>query len=305
MYKAWLLRLHRWTTLLFSLPLAAIILTGLILSFQPMVQNLSIQPGSIDPARIDALIQRHDPDGKARGLFIDPYSRRMTLQGGATVDLTTGAATAPDSSLANLFQWARRTHERLIGLPWLVAASTIAMLALMSLGVLMGLPRNLRNSVSGWHKSAAWFTLPLIVLSPLTGLCLTFGVTFQGAGVAASGKPVPLRAAIQMVAQSHDLAGLMSLGQRGGRQMALIDEGGGSRAFQVTDQGLTELPPNWPRLIHEGNWSDIAGSTINAVISLVFVTLMSTGLFIWAQRKLRRPRRVRAKAEGGVGGAVA
>ena len=59
----------------------------------------------------------------------------------------------------------------------LVISSTIAMVVVMCLGILMGLPK-LRNSLSGWHKGTAWFTLPLIVLSPLTGLCLAFGWTF-------------------------------------------------------------------------------------------------------------------------------
>jgi hypothetical protein len=50
------------------------------------------------------------------------------------------------SNLADLFLWARLTHERLLGQSWLVTSSTVAMIAIMSLGILMGLPR-LRNSL--------------------------------------------------------------------------------------------------------------------------------------------------------------
>ena len=298
MYKALLLRFHRWTTLIFSLPLAAIILTGLVLSFEPMVQELSIKPGTLDAARVISLIQRQDPDGKARGLFIDSGAGTLTLQGSKSIDLATGEPSTASSATAGVFQWARRTHERLLGYGWLVSASTFAMLLLMVFGILMGLPR-LRNSLSGWHKGVAWFALPLIVLSPLTGLFLAYNITFQGttprAGAAAGGKPPTLVEAVQIVAKSHDISRMTSLGQRGGRLMARINEDGSARAFQVTADGATELPRNWPRLIHEGNWSNLLGSLLNVITSLALITLLSTGMTIWAKRSLR-PRRRRAAA---------
>ena len=86
-----LLRLHRWITLVFALPLLAIILTGLILSFEPAVQVSSIKPQSVDAARVVDLIKRYDPDGKARGVSINaaegasPAGRRP-----AEIDLESG-----------------------------------------------------------------------------------------------------------------------------------------------------------------------------------------------------------------------
>ena len=44
--------------------------------------------------------------------------------------------------------------ERLLGQQWLVIASTVAMLAVMLIGIAMGFPR-LRNNLAGWHKGAA------------------------------------------------------------------------------------------------------------------------------------------------------
>lgn len=180
MNKPLLLTLHRWITLVFALPLLAIIATGLILSFEPLVQVSGISGPAIDAGRIVELVKRYDPDSKARGLSVNAASQRMTLQGAGTsaIDLATGEPAAAGSSLPDLFLWARVTHERLLGQAWLVTSSTIAMVSLMVLGLLMGLPR-LRNSLSGWHKGTAWFTLPLILLSPLTGLCMAFGLTFQ------------------------------------------------------------------------------------------------------------------------------
>ena len=135
MLQAYLLRFHRWITLVFALPLLVIILTGLILSFQPMVQNLSIKPGSLDAGKLESIIRQNDPDGKARGLSIDPYANtlRLQVQGAAVdVDLATGARATAPSGLRDVFQWARRTHQRLIsGFGWLVTLSTSAMLVVM------------------------------------------------------------------------------------------------------------------------------------------------------------------------------
>jgi uncharacterized iron-regulated membrane protein len=288
MKNALLLKLHRWTTITFALPLAAIILTGLVLSFEPMVQSLSIAPGSLDAVRLDALIQQHDPDGKARGLSIEPAAQQLNFQGGPTVDLRTGELAQSRSSLAAFFLWSRRTHERLIGgMGWLVTASTIAMLVVMCIGLLMGLPK-LRNSLAGWHKGVAWFTLPLIILSPLTGLFLAFGVTFQSGGAPTRGRPLPLREGARIVAQTHDPSRILSVGPRGGRLLARLDENGGFKTYEITAEGTRELPSNWPRLLHEGNWSSVIGSLLNIITSLALVTLLCTGLYMWASRTLRR-----------------
>jgi uncharacterized iron-regulated membrane protein len=298
--KPVLLKLHRWITLVFALPLLAIIATGLILSFEPMVQVNGIGAQPIEAPRLVELIKRYDPDGKARGLAINSGAKRLTLQGiGApAIDLATGEPAAATSSLSDLFLWARFTHERLLGQGWLVTTSTIAMIVLMLLGSFMGLPR-LRNTLSGWHKGTAWFALPLILLSPLTGLCLAFGLTFQAAPAPASGgKPVALPDAVRMVAQSYDLAQVISIGVRGGRMMARLYEGGELRAYAVNSADVAALPRNWPRLIHEGNWSAMIASPLNVITSLALLGLLSTGLLIWARRKLRR-RKGRPVEQGG------
>lgn len=300
MSKPLLLTLHRWITLIFALPLLVIIATGLILSFEPIAQVSSISGAPIEAARIAELVKRYDPDGKARGLSINAAGRRITLQGpaGAMIDLVTGDSMATGSALSDLFVWTRRTHERLLGQEWLVVSSTVGMVLLMALGILMGLPR-LRNTLSGWHKATAWFTLPLILLSPLTGLCMAFGLTLQSGSAPAGGRPLPLPDAVAMVAASHDLSHVISIGMRGGRMMARIYEDGELRAYSIGSSGVTPLPRNWPRLIHEGNWSAVFASSLNIITSIALLMLLSTGLLIWARRKLRKPR-PRAGRQAGV-----
>ncbi|MHB0767154.1 PepSY domain-containing protein [Bradyrhizobium sp. 5.13L] len=292
MSKPLLLALHRWITLVFALPLLTIIATGLILSFEPLVQVSGISGPAIESGRIVELVKRYDPNSNARGLSINAAAQRMTLQGAGApaIDLATGEVAASRSSLPDLFLWARVTHERLLGQAWLVKSSTIAMVTLMLLGVLMGLPR-LRNTLSGWHKGTAWLALPLTLLSPLTGLCMALGLTFQSIAAPAGGRPVALPDAVRMVADSHELSHVISIGARGGRMMARIYEDGELRAYAVNSSGVTPLPRNWPRLIHEGNWSALIASPLNVVTSIALLILLSTGLLIWTRRKLRKPRR--------------
>ncbi len=314
MLQAYLLRLHRWITLVFALPLLVVIFTGLILSFQPIVQTVAIKPGSLTLEKIDGLIAKHDPENKARGLFIDPYENSFSLigvgpEGSIDVDLSTGQDVEEDSVLSEWMSWSRRVHQRLINnMGWLVNLSTAAMLVLAALGVAMGWPR-IRNTISGWHKATGWFLLPLIVISPLTGLFMAYGISFNPApaprpaapaaeqtGTAPAARtarpapaaPVQMRDLVRQIAEKHDLSTLSSIGNRGGRMLVRINESGMSRAYTVTPQGLAPLPGNWPRLIHEGNWAGVWSGLINVITSIALLGLLFTGLFIWARRTFRR-----------------
>lgn len=318
MNKVLLLKIHRWISITFALPLAAIIVTGLILSFEPIVQVQGVMPHSVDAAKVIGLIQQFDPAGTARGISINASAQRLRLQGGnlPEIDLASGKAATSNDALSGLFLWARRSHERLIGLSWLVTASTVTMVATMVIGILMGLPR-LRNTLSGWHKGTAWFTLPLILLSPITGLMMAFGVTLQSASAptpgarppaaastaprpagtgATTGTPFTLVDAVRQVSQTHDLAAVTSIASRGGRMMARIFDGGELRAYSVSAKGVTALPRNWPRLLHEGNGAAIVTGSLNVAISIVLFGLLATGLLIWGRRQMRRRPRPMASS---------
>jgi len=283
-----LLKLHRWIGLLFSLPLLAVILTGLILSVEPIIQGRGLPSGLVDADRLTGLMTRYDPDGKARGLAINATGQQLRLLGvnAPAIDLTTGEAAAASDATGDLMLWARRTHERLLGYEWLVIGSTIAMTLIMLIGVLMGVPR-LRNSLAGWHKGAAWFTLPLLLLSPLTGLCMAFGLTFH------SGPPperltLKLPDAVRLMAKDHDLSHLTMIANRGGRMMARIYKDGELRAYGFTATGAAPMPRNWPRLLHEGNWSAWLSGSLNVVVSVVLLGLLISGVWLWSRRQLRR-----------------
>lgn len=305
MSKPLLLRLHRWITLVFALPLLIVIFTGLILSFQPIVQTVSISPGSITLTQLNGLLEKYDPENKARGLSLDAFENSLSIDGigevgSVDVDLASGAEAEDDSVLSQVFSQSRRLHQRLIsGLRWLVDVSTAAMLVIAGLGVAMGWPR-IRNNLPDWHKAMAWFLLPLVVLSPVTGLLLAFNVTFNpapsggqgGRGAPGGGAPreqrVLLPTILGMVAEKHDLSSLVSIGNRGGRILARVNDSGVLRAYAVTPQGLAPTPTNWPRAIHEGNFAGVWSGLINVVTSVALLGLLGTGLVLWARRTFRR-----------------
>jgi uncharacterized iron-regulated membrane protein len=295
--KPWFLKFHRWVALAFALPLVFVLGTGLILSFEPWLVVRAIQPGSVTAARINELLQQHDPAGQARAISYRSYDGTFTIgggRGGQVVDFATGEVRAGPSALANALTTMRRMHENLLlDLRWVVIASSYAMLALALLGVLMGWPR-LSNSLSGWHKAMSWGLLPLIVLSPLTGLLVAYGITFSApAAVPAArvGAPLTLREAVQIVGQNHDLSSLVWMRPLGGRLAVRLVEDGEFTAFSVTRDGTTALPRNWPRLWHEGNFAGAWSALMNVVISVAMIGLLVTGGWLWLRRQLRRRSR--------------
>ncbi len=290
--KIWLLRIHRWTTLIFALPLAVLILTGLVLSFEPMV--VTSASGRVTAETLNAILAKHDPESRARSLVVRGYAGNVSIggaqRGAAThVDLVSNETIASPGALADLFTTSRRLHETfLMELGWLVTLSTFVLLALIALGVLMGWPR-LRNTLAGWHKGTGWFLLPLLIVSPLTGLFLAYGIAFTTPlPKPPAGASLSLRDAVQAVGNAHNLANVVWIRPMAGALRARLNDGGEMRVFTVTQTGLVPAARNWPRLIHEGNWGGSVSALINVAISAAFVLLMATGLWMWARRKLRR-----------------
>lgn len=303
MMKAWFLRLHRWLALIFAVPLIVVLVTGLILSFEPALVTAAIKPGTLNADKIQSILDQHDPNKQARAISFRAYDGTLTLGagrgGGAVIDVATGAKLPGPSVLASLLGMMRGLHETLLlNATWLVVASTFAMLVIILLGILMGLPR-IANTLSGWHKAMAWGLLPLIVLSPLSGLLMYFGVTLIPASnppVAAA--PAPrLADAVKVLGQEHDLSTLIWLRPMGGRMVARLAEGE-YRLYAVSPTGATLMPRNWPRLWHEGNFAGIWSAAMNVIISFAMTGLLVTGIWIWIRRRMWMARRRAEKRAG-------
>lgn len=302
--KAWFLKFHRWLALVFALPLIVVMATGLVLSFEPWLVTRAIEPGALNAQKIQALLNEHDPGGQARAIFYRSFDHTLTLRAGrgrgTVIDTATGQVQPDASTLANVLGTARRMHETLlIDARWLVTASTVAMLVVILLGLLMGWPR-FRNTLMGWHVGTAWVLLPLIILSPLTGLMVAWGITLttpQG-GRAARSAPLSMVEAVEVVGRNHDLSALIWMRSLGGRLAVRLAEDGEYRLYAVTREGTTPMQRNWPRLWHEGNFAGAWSAAMNIVISIAMIGLLVTGVWVWLRRQVRkkRSRRLREAA---------
>lgn len=293
MANYWFLRLHRWLALTFALPIAAVLLTGFALSFEPLFF------GNPNPAvtaqSVIAALKKHDPESRARSFFVNSFAGTLSFGGsprGATIiDLATNEKRLAAPAPARFFSTARRLHETLLlDLGWLVTLSTFALVLVIVLGALMGFPV-LRNNLSGWHKATAWFTLPLLILSPLTGLMLAYGVTF-GASLPQAASPVlPLTEAVEVIARRFAVHQIVWVRTMGDRQIARIDDGGELRVYHLAGGELVATARNWPRLLHEGTWSKIPAFILNMIKSIGLALLLVTGGWIWVKRQKRKKRR--------------
>lgn len=308
-FKARVLQLHRWLALVFALPLAVLIVTGLILSVEPMLSTASIKPGSVTLTTVEKALATADPEAKTRSIAIRAYEGTMSIGGrgdSIEVDLASGAPASDGAvRLSQFFRTTRVLHEAfMIDGRLAVLISTWALIGMIALGLLLGFSR-IQNSLSGWHKAAAWFLLPLLILSPVSGLLLGYGVTFQPAASLPgprqgerAGPPMKLVDAVRLVAAQHDLSSVIWIRPRGEGYMARINDGGVYKLAAVTPAGPKGMPTNWPRSLHEGNWGGYLSAGLNLVTSLGFVVLFVTGFTIWARRQLRigaRPRAARAQ----------
>jgi uncharacterized iron-regulated membrane protein len=121
------------------------------------------------------------------------------------------------------------------------------------------------------------------------------GITFASLPNAAAARaaPMPLVEAVRMIGRDHDLSSLVSLRPLGGRLVARLVEDGEYATYVVTREGSAAMPPNWPRLWHEGNFAGAWSALMNLATSFAMSGLVLTGLWVWLRRQLRwRARRI-------------
>lgn len=291
--KPYLLRLHRWITLIFALPLAVVIITGLVLSVEPILNDRSFTGRTISLAQVEEVLAQHDAAKKATVLNVRAYDNIVIVAEGRggpqkRVDLATKSLVPETKRMwSDTMLTMRRLHESLqLDLKWLVDWSSIAMIVSMTFGLFMGWPR-FRNSLSGWHRVTAWGLAPLLLLSPLTGLAIAYGINFTPPPARIEGPPVPLHEAVKIVASKHDLASVVWIRPQGGAMRVRVYDGRQAKVMAVSRNGLVEGPQSWPRALHEGVWAGAWSGILNVIVSLAMIGLMTTGLLIWARRKFR------------------
>lgn len=305
MLKPWFLKIHGWLAFLCSIPLIILCVTGLILGIEPIVQHSSIEPGTVTVEEVTGYLRKYDPEGKATALVHRSYENSLTIggvgsEGEIEIDLVTRQESVSDGGWywSEIFSYNRRLHEHVSILNVdLTIAATIAMCVIIALGILLGLPR-IRNTVAGWHKAISWYLLPALIISPLTGLFIAWGVSMNMAPAVDPGrsKPLPMIEAVQVVGKDADLSRMIWLRQRGGRQLVRLWDGQEARVFAVTKEGLKPVPRNISRMIHEGNFLGIWSGLLKIITAAALLALIGTGLYMFISKQLRKFRNKRARA---------
>lgn len=295
-----LLRLHRWLAFAFALPLIVVVGTGLVLSFEPIVAAWPASGGRLTAEALEPALRRADPEGRANALFIQGRAGTFNLgRGGAPLSIATGEKIADAPEGPGLMRLSRGLHQTLLldetG-EWIVIGSTAALVVMLVIGLFLGLPRRIRNTMMGWHKAMGWGLAPLLILSPATGLALAFG-WFAPPRAERVPPPPTLIEAVRVVAAQHDLNNLVWIRRRGANLIARVRDGGEWRGFAVARDGLVPQPRHWPRLLHEGNWGGVISGGLNVLVSLGLLGLLGTGGVIWwRRRRMRLEARARRQA---------
>ncbi|MFG1375097.1 PepSY domain-containing protein [Xanthobacter oligotrophicus] len=300
--KPLLISFHRWISIVLAPVFVLVILSGAILSFRPILSDLSSRSAgtvTVDVAALGALIGKLEAQG--------PVSAISPAEGGTSVDVVSDAAdiagrwdiasatrTRTAAGGGDVFRTVEMFHKSLLlGLGLVVEAASFAMLAIMIAGPFLAWLR-FRGTLIGWHMAIGWCLLPVTLLSPVTAVLMTLGV---GAGARVplprAERPVAISRAVATAAHDMDLTQIATARRfRGGTVMLQVaGEKGG--AFVVTDKGVTALTggPGLVKQIHEGTWAGVWSGSLNLVVSLALLGLTVTGFASWFGR-WRRNRSV-------------
>jgi sulfite reductase (NADPH) flavoprotein alpha-component len=296
--KQALLLAHRWAALVLAPLFLLILLSGAVLAFKPIVDDLGAgtEPAAaaaVDAASLVALLDRVDPQGAARSVAVGGDGRTVGLQGGgppAAFDLATGAAVAAPKAGFDLFDFAKRLHkDLLVGAGILVEIAAYGMVLIVVLGPLLAWPR-LRNTLLGWHTVLGWAVLPLAAMLPVTAVLMTLHLGGPALPPAPAGEPLPLARAIERAAAEADLSHLAMARSFRGNSVLVATRGGPS--YVIAGNQVTPLAgPGLVKALHEGTWAGAWSGALNLVGALALAGLTATGTVSWARRWRQGRRR--------------
>jgi len=303
--KPALVQLHRWVALVLSPLFIVLILTGLVLSFRPIANDMSARAVIAHPVDFDALlsvVKVLENQGALNSIAVTDNGTSVEVNStnpdtSGPWNILSGQRIESVAAGSKLFETTEQLHKTLLlGLGVVVEAATWAMLVIMLFGPLLAWLR-FRNTLMGWHKALGWCAFPITVLSPLTAVLMTLGIGTRGSTpLPTTSRPVAISQALAAAASEINLSHLISARRfRGGMVMLQVAEEG---LFAVTDKGVTPLKggPGLAKQIHEGTWAGMWSGTLNVFVSFVLLALMLTGLLSWFRRRRQKHVTIRTEA---------
>lgn len=297
-----LARLHRWLALALSPVIALLLISGIVLAFQPILGRDGPPPdaftGRVDVTRVVALLDSLDPQGRARGVFLDPTGRALAVGFGngrpQFHDLATGRIVPPPAQMVrtpDIFDVARRVHGDLwIGADALVTLASIAMIVLVVLGPVLSRPRAGRTALA-WHIRTGWLLWPLVALAPLS---LVMMKLHRPVAVGGSHTTVAPARAIEQAARTIDVSHLAGVQALPGATLLVTVVAGDVERYVLQDGRVRPLDSGISKLgreLHEGTWAGPWSGVVSAIAALVTLAMLVTGWRSWLQR-WRATRRV-------------
>ncbi len=285
MITAFSTQLHRWIALFFALPLGLIILSGLVLSAEPLLRAATPE-GLVTEARLRAAIERVGPLAAPWDMTIRGYDGTVSFGDRIVIDLISGEPVAK-STTARILDGARLLHTTLLfDLGWLVGLSSGALVAVLLMGLLTGRPWARPHRA---HRRLGWVLLPLLLAPPLTGLALSHGIGRPARPPYMPGPVMPHADNLARVAAAHDLRRVEAIREDWGASLVDLRDGDGRLVrYRIGPAGQQRFPSNWPRLLHEGRWGGGIGAVANLVAALALSGLLAGGLAITARLAPRR-----------------
>lgn len=298
--RAYLLQVHRWLALSLTPLFILITLTGIVLAFKPVVEDLapSAYAGKVDFSQLTQLVSTASSDGNIRSIERSDVDGQWRAPGIGEYRLSDfeRVGDAEDATGA-FFAWVKDFHkDLLIDAGWLVEWVTYAMLAIMVAGVFLGWPK-FSQSLIGWHQWLGVWLLPLALLLPLTAILMTLHVGRPDLGLQRGAGATHLAQGIQQASERYDLTSIQSASRfKAGSVLiqtlnqTLVVSGG-----QVTP---IDVESNLPKQLHEGLWAGWFSGLFNVLAGSLVLGLTLSGAINWLRRqRLARSSQVSGNAE--------
>lgn len=294
-----LVALHKWLALALSPVLLALVVTGAILSFAPLLDGRArgaMAPPPLDVAALRSLLTRPDVTRDAGSLFVNDDRATVTLRSGrdghtATFAIASGAPALsplrrPGAEKGAFFDRVLRIHKNLWGFGGLVTIGAFALGVLVFIGPLLA-PPGARRGALGWHRWSGWFLWPLLALAPLSLVLMKFHAPALGGSRSA---PMTFVEALDAMGAAHDLRALrvMSHLNDGKTFVVLEPRPDVDLRYVVSRTGINEVDNATVQAgeaIHAGDWGGGWGGMLNLASMLAMLGMLGTGVLSWWRRR--------------------
>jgi sulfite reductase (NADPH) flavoprotein alpha-component len=290
---------HRWMAIALSPFIAALLVTGAILAFEPLADHASPVPAAprVDAAALRALVTRVPEVRDATGFVLDESRTVATLISRrgrpersfsiATGDTVAPPKSPPQTARERFFNRVLRLHKDLWGgIGGLFVTLSSFAIALLALTGPWFAPPGARRGALGWHRWLGWFLWPVLAVGPVS-LVLMKMHGFVGGGGSA---PMSYAQILDQMATTQNDLGTVRVIQRmerGGAFVVFEAIPGDSRRYLVKTASVTPIDTRTARAgeaMHTGDWAGGWGGMLNLVSAVALLGMLGTGLVSWRRR---------------------